>query len=87
MVCSNTYCWVTFTKRTTETIEKKGVKIAYVTLHVGLGTFRPVDVDTLEDHKMHSEFYILDEENCNKINRTKKNGGKVIAVELPPVEP
>jgi S-adenosylmethionine:tRNA ribosyltransferase-isomerase len=69
-----------FTKELLETIEKKGVEIAYVTLHVGLGTFRPVKVDTLEDHKMHSEFYILDEENCNKINRTKKNGGKVIAV-------
>lgn len=69
-----------FTKELLETIEKKGVEIAYVTLHVGLGTFRPVKVDTIEEHKMHSEFYILDEENCNKINNAKRNGGRVIAV-------
>jgi len=69
-----------FTKELLERIEKKGVQIAYVTLHVGLGTFRPVKVDTIEEHKMHSEFYILDEENCNKINNAKRNGGRVIAV-------
>lgn len=69
-----------FTKELLETIESKGVEIAYLTLHVGLGTFRPVKVDTIEEHKMHSEFYMLDEENCNKINKVKSNGGRVIAV-------
>lgn len=69
-----------FTKELLESIERKGIQIAYVTLHVGLGTFRPVKVDTIEDHKMHSEFYILDEENCSKINNVKKNGGRIIAV-------
>ncbi|NLM34266.1 MAG: tRNA preQ1(34) S-adenosylmethionine ribosyltransferase-isomerase QueA [Clostridiales bacterium] len=69
-----------FTKELLENIEKKGVEIAYVTLHVGLGTFRPVKVDVIEEHKMHSEFYMLDEENCNKINKVKSNGGRIIAV-------
>ncbi|MBQ7096927.1 MAG: tRNA preQ1(34) S-adenosylmethionine ribosyltransferase-isomerase QueA [Clostridia bacterium] len=69
-----------FTKELLEKIEEKGVDIAYVTLHVGLGTFRPVKVDVIEEHKMHSEFYVLDEENANKINMAKENGGKIISV-------
>ena len=69
-----------FTKELLKKIEEKGVDIAYVTLHVGLGTFRPVKVDVIEEHKMHSEFYELDEENANKINKAKENGGKIISV-------
>ena len=69
-----------FTHELLEAIEKKGVDIAYITLHVGLGTFRPVKVDSIEEHKMHAEFYIMDEETSNKINNCKKNGGRVIAV-------
>lgn len=59
---------------------EKGVKLAYITLHVGLGTFRPVKVDDVLNHKMHSEFYILDEENANIINETKASGGRIISV-------
>ncbi len=69
-----------FTKELLEKIKAKGVNIACVTLHVGLGTFRPVKADVIEEHKMHSEFYSLDEENAEIINNTKKNGGRVIAV-------
>ncbi len=69
-----------FTKDLLKQIEDKGVNIAYVTLHVGLGTFRPVKVDVIEEHKMHSEFYVLDQANADKINNTRKNGGKVVAV-------
>ena len=69
-----------FTKELLEEIEAMGVKIARVTLHVGLGTFRPVKVDTIEEHHMHSEFYIVEEEEAKKINDTKKNGGRVICV-------
>lgn len=69
-----------FTKELLAEIENKGVNIAYVTLHVGLGTFRPVKVDVIEEHKMHSEFYELDEKNAEIINNTRKNGGKIIAV-------
>jgi len=69
-----------FTKKLLEQIKEKGVNIAYVTLHVGLGTFRPVKVEKVEEHKMHSEFYELDEENAQIINNTRKNGGKVISV-------
>ncbi|MEG0283286.1 MAG: tRNA preQ1(34) S-adenosylmethionine ribosyltransferase-isomerase QueA [Erysipelotrichales bacterium] len=61
-------------------IEQKGVKVAYVTLHVGLGTFRPVSVDNVNDHTMHSEFYQLDEENALLINDAKSNGNKVVSV-------
>ena len=57
-----------------------GVKIAHVTLHVGLGTFRPVKVDTIEEHHMHSEFYMVEESEAKKINDTKANGGRVICV-------
>ena len=69
-----------FTKELLKKIEDKGVSIAYVTLHVGLGTFRPVKADVIEEHKMHSEFYVLDEKNAEIINNAKKNGGKIVAV-------
>lgn len=69
-----------FTKELLEEIEEMGVKIAHVTLHVGLGTFRPVKVETLEEHHMHSEFYMVDEEEAKKINDTKKEGDRVICV-------
>lgn len=69
-----------FTKELLAEIEAMGVKIAHVTLHVGLGTFRPVKVETIEEHHMHSEFYIVEEEEAKKINDTKKEGGRVICV-------
>ena len=69
-----------FTKELMEKIKAKGVKIAYVTLHVGLGTFRPVKADNIEEHHMHSEHYEMSEETANLINETKQKGGRVIAV-------
>lgn len=69
-----------FTQELLEEIEAKGVNIAFVTLHVGLGTFRPVKVDTIEDHHMHSEFYMMSKETADIINSTKENGKNVIAV-------
>lgn len=69
-----------FTKELLQQIEEMGVSIAHVTLHVGLGTFRPVKVDDILDHHMHSEFYIVEEEEAKKINETKKAGGRVICV-------
>lgn len=69
-----------FTKELLEQIKEKGVNIAHVTLHVGLGTFRPVKVDDVENHHMHSEFYVVEEEQAKLINETKKAGKKVIAV-------
>lgn len=69
-----------FTPDLLKAVEDKGIKIAYVTLHVGLGTFRPVKVDDILEHTMHSEYYWIEEEEADKINETKKNGGKVIAV-------
>lgn len=69
-----------FTPELMEEVKAKGVEIAYVTLHVGLGTFRPVKADNILDHKMHTEHYALTAENAEKINRTKANGGRVIAV-------
>jgi len=69
-----------FTTELLEKIKKKGVKIAFVTLHVGLGTFRPVSVENVENHIMHSEYYEISEETANMINETRKNGGRVIAV-------
>lgn len=69
-----------FTKELLEQVKAKGVNIAHVTLHVGLGTFRPVKVDDVEQHHMHSEFYIVEEDQAKLINDTKKNGGRVIAV-------
>ncbi len=69
-----------FTKELLEEIKAKGIHIAYVTLHVGLGTFRPVKVENVLEHEMHSEFYMIDEENAKIINNVKANGGKVISV-------
>ena len=69
-----------FTKELLAQVEAKGVRIAHVTLHVGLGTFRPVKVDDVESHHMHSEFYMVEEDQAKIINDTKKNGGRVISV-------
>lgn len=69
-----------FTKEMLQKLTDMGVDIAYVTLHVGLGTFRPVKEDNVLEHKMHSEHYSLPEETAEKIRRTKANGGRVIAV-------
>ncbi|NLZ81890.1 MAG: tRNA preQ1(34) S-adenosylmethionine ribosyltransferase-isomerase QueA [Clostridiales bacterium] len=69
-----------FTKELLKEIEDKGIKIATVTLHVGLGTFRPVKVDNILEHHMHSEYYSIEESEAEKINSTKKNGGKIISV-------
>ena len=69
-----------FTKELLEEIEDSGVKIAYVTLHVGLGTFRPVKVDNVLEHHMHSEFYQVDAKAAELINHTKESGGRVICV-------
>ena len=69
-----------FTKELLEQIEGMGVSIARVTLHVGLGTFRPVKVDEIENHHMHSEFYVVEEEEAKKVNDAKKQGGRIICV-------
>lgn len=69
-----------FTPELLKQIEEKGIDIARVTLHVGLGTFRPVKVDDILEHHMHSEFYHIDAEAAEKINRAKDNGGRVICV-------
>lgn len=69
-----------FTKELLSQIEEKGVKIAYVTLHVGLGTFRPVKAENILEHHMHSEYYQISEEAAEKINDTKRNGGRIICV-------
>lgn len=69
-----------FTKELLQQIKDKGIDIAHVTLHVGLGTFRPVKVDNILDHHMHSEFYIVDQEAADKINAAKARGNQVISV-------
>lgn len=69
-----------FTKELLEAIEQRGIKIAYVTLHVGLGTFRPVKVDNVKEHHMHTEYYQVSQEAADIINATKANGGRVICV-------
>lgn len=69
-----------FTEELLEKIKEKGVEIANVTLHVGIGTFRPVKVDKIEDHHMHSEHYYIKKEDAEKINNAKKNGGRIISV-------
>ena len=69
-----------FTPELLESLREKGVKLAFVTLHVGLGTFRPVKEDEITDHVMHSEYYIMDEETAEQINSTRQNGGKIWAV-------
>ena len=69
-----------FTEELLKKAEDKGVRIAYVTLHVGIGTFRPVKVDVVEEHKMHFEECSIDEENAKIINDTISNGGRIISV-------
>ncbi|TDM42659.1 tRNA preQ1(34) S-adenosylmethionine ribosyltransferase-isomerase QueA [Macrococcoides goetzii] len=69
-----------FTKELLAAIEEKGVNIAYITLHVGLGTFRPVSVDSIEDHDMHSEYYEMTTETAQLLNRTKASGKRIISV-------
>ena len=69
-----------FTPALLEQIASMGVGVGYVTLHVGLGTFRPVKEDTVENHEMHSEYCVISQETADLINRTKKNGGRVICV-------
>ena len=69
-----------FTEEMLDNLKAKGIKIAFVTLHIGLGTFRPVKAEKIEEHKMHSEFYIIPEETADIINATKTSGGKIIAV-------
>ena len=69
-----------FTKELLKQIEDKGINICYITLHVGLGTFRPVKVDKIEDHVMHSEYYSMNEEVANKLIETKNNNHKIISV-------
>ena len=69
-----------FTEEMLSKLKEKGVKIAYLTLHVGLGTFRPVKAENIEDHVMHSEYYLVPEESAKIINETKENNGRIIAV-------
>lgn len=69
-----------FTPELLEKIKAKGVEIGYVTLHVGLGTFRPVKTENIHEHTMHSEFYVLPQETADLINRTKERGGRVVSV-------
>lgn len=69
-----------FTKQLLNDIKEKGINVCYITLHVGIGTFRPVAVNEVENHKMHSEFYQIDEKTAEIINETKKNNKKIIAV-------
>lgn len=69
-----------FTEELLEKLRAKGVKLCYVTLHVGLGTFRPVKEDEIEDHEMHSEFCVIPEETARAVNETKRAGGRIIAV-------
>jgi len=69
-----------FTEELLEKIKEKGVEIANVTLHVGIGTFRPVKVENIEEHDMHTEHYYIKQEDVEKINKTKQNGGRIIAI-------
>ncbi|WP_079530390.1 tRNA preQ1(34) S-adenosylmethionine ribosyltransferase-isomerase QueA [Halobacillus hunanensis] len=69
-----------FTKELLEEIEQSGVEIAYLTLHVGLGTFRPVSVENVEEHEMHAEFYQLSHETAEQLQRVKETGGRIISV-------
>ncbi|MCB2309761.1 tRNA preQ1(34) S-adenosylmethionine ribosyltransferase-isomerase QueA [Clostridium tagluense] len=69
-----------FTEDLLSKIKAKGVKIAFVTLHIGLGTFRPVKAEKVEEHEMHSEYYVLNKQTADVINETKEKGGRIIAV-------
>ncbi|UQS82450.1 tRNA preQ1(34) S-adenosylmethionine ribosyltransferase-isomerase QueA [Bombilactobacillus folatiphilus] len=68
-----------WTKELLQQVEQKGVKLVYLTLHVGLGTFRPVSEENIEDHKMHSEFYRLSDQAAKTLNEVRQNGGKIVA--------
>ncbi|MDY1545559.1 tRNA preQ1(34) S-adenosylmethionine ribosyltransferase-isomerase QueA [Lactiplantibacillus pentosus] len=68
-----------WTKELLQKVQDKGVKLVYLTLHIGLGTFRPVEEDNIDDHKMHSEFYRLDEDAAKTLNEVRQNGGRIIA--------
>lgn len=69
-----------FTKELLAKVQEKGVKLAFITLHVGLGTFRPVSVESIEEHDMHSEYYYMSDETAKLLNETKANGGRIITV-------
>ncbi|UFT97897.1 tRNA preQ1(34) S-adenosylmethionine ribosyltransferase-isomerase QueA [Radiobacillus kanasensis] len=69
-----------FTKELMDELKNIGVEFAYITLHVGLGTFRPVSVDRIEDHDMHSEFYLMSQETADHLNRVKEQNGRIISV-------
>ncbi|WP_336077476.1 tRNA preQ1(34) S-adenosylmethionine ribosyltransferase-isomerase QueA [Paenibacillus sp. 203] len=69
-----------FTEELLDQIKKKGVTVAFITLHVGLGTFRPMSVDTIEEHVMHEEYYSLSQETADVLNATKARGGRIVAV-------
>jgi S-adenosylmethionine:tRNA ribosyltransferase-isomerase len=69
-----------FTPELLKQIEEKGIEIAYVTLHVGLGTFRPVEVENVLEHKMHTEYYLMSKETANILNKAKDEGRRIIAV-------
>ncbi|SIS51091.1 tRNA preQ1(34) S-adenosylmethionine ribosyltransferase-isomerase QueA [Salimicrobium salexigens] len=69
-----------FTEKLLRELEESGVELVYLTLHVGLGTFRPVSVENVEEHDMHAEFYTLGEESAGTLNRIKENGGRIISV-------
>lgn len=69
-----------FTTALLEELQRKGVQLAFITLHVGLGTFRPVNVDVIEEHDMHAEFYHMSKETAQKLNAVKENGGRIISV-------
>ena len=77
---ASSYCGFAFTNELLEDIKDKGVKTAYLTLHVGLGTFRPVSVENVEEHVMHTEHYEVSQEAADIINETRKSGGRIIAV-------
>lgn len=68
-----------WTKELLQKVQDKGIKLVYLTLHVGLGTFRPVDEKNIDDHKMHSEFYRLSEESAKTLNEVRANGGRIVA--------
>nr|WP_249663585.1 tRNA preQ1(34) S-adenosylmethionine ribosyltransferase-isomerase QueA [Staphylococcus pettenkoferi] len=69
-----------FTDELLEVIRAKGIRIVFITLHVGLGTFRPVSVDNIDDHEMHSEYYQISEDTAQLLNKTRREGGRIISV-------
>ncbi|QXE00535.1 tRNA preQ1(34) S-adenosylmethionine ribosyltransferase-isomerase QueA [Terribacillus sp. DMT04] len=69
-----------FTKELLASLQEKGVEIAFITLHVGLGTFRPVSVESIEEHEMHAEFYQMSQETADQLTRVRENGGRIISV-------